>query len=92
MTADQIEEVHRGLFLLPPHLRRGMRAYLIDRQPTGDFLRAVLANDHMQAIGRADDDSREALPRIAQFLNLHAPAAAHGSSAAVESWLAREPA
>lgn len=87
MTPDQTEEVDRGLFLLPPHLRAGMRRYLVERVPTGSFLRAVLENDHMQAVGRADDESAAALPYIAQFLNLHAPANSHGSPSAVAAWL-----
>jgi hypothetical protein len=87
MTPDQIEEVDRGLFLLPAHLREGMRRYLVERVPTGDFLRAVLENDHMQAVGRADPLSRDQLHFIATFLNLHAPANAHGSPEAVAAWL-----
>jgi len=61
--------------------------YLSDGIPTGDFLRAVLANDLMEAVGRADCDNCEALPHIVSWVYSHVPRLARGSYEAVDTWL-----
>ena len=89
MTPAQIEaEIQTPLSVLPAHLQRGLRDYFVDRVPTGDFLRAVLANDFAQAVLRADPESFADLRAIALFIVNVAPAGSHGSYAAVDDWLA----
>lgn len=59
--------------------------------PLGDFLTAVMANDLMAAIGRADDDNRQVLWNICGYVYNELPSQCHGSPAIVEAWLMREP-
>lgn len=92
MTPAQIAaEIEGPLRKLPAHLRPGLRAYLVDRQPTGTFLRAVLVNDLNGAVLRADPVSFQALRDIVRLLYNYAPAQSHGSYEAVTAWLAGDP-
>lgn len=77
--------VERGV---PDHLHSGLLAYFTQRRPTGDFLRACLENNFMNAALRADDASERALRRIGQFLAFHTPGTAWGSADTVAHWLA----
>lgn len=52
----------------------------------GSFLQAVLANDLLDAIGRADDWSLAHLKDIAQHVYNRLPADCHGSRLAVAKW------
>lgn len=89
MTRDRIAaDLEAGLHHIPPHLREGLRAYFLDRLPTGDFLRAVLENDFAGAVLRADPITERWLPSIAKFLHNDTPPRSHGSPAAVAAWLA----
>lgn len=77
---------------IPEHLLRGLNAYAHDGIPTGSFLRAVLENDLMMAVGRADPESLAALPAICAFVNYELPSACHGSPENVAAWIkAHEP-
>ena len=80
-------EIERSLRRLPEHLHPGLRAYLVERQPVGAFLRAVLVNDLHGAVSRADDQSYPALREIVAFVQMHAPAPSHGSFEAYTAWI-----
>ncbi len=91
MTPDQIAaDIDAPLRKLPAHLREGLRAYLVNRQPTGAFLRAVLVNDLSGTIDHADPVSFQALRKIVSFIYFYAPARSHGSYEAVTAWLAED--
>lgn len=67
--------------------------YLQDGIPPGDFLRAVLANDLVGAVGRADKENLHNLPAYANYLYWELPGRGSpncpwGSYEAVESYLA----
>lgn len=84
-------EIEQPLGRIPAHLRPGLRAYLVDREPVGAFLRAVLVNDLQGAVSRADDETYPALREIVAFVHMHAPPGSHGSYQAYASWLAVDP-
>lgn len=71
--------------------KEGLIRYMNDRVPTSDFLRAVLSNDLMEAIGRADDDNMMNLKSICQFVYMDMPSNCHGSPAKVDAWLLGRP-
>jgi len=73
---------------LPEHLRRGMRAYIEEHQPMGHFGTAVLSNDLMNAVLRADGITGPALEDIARWVYNEAPGNCWGSPEAVQRWLA----
>lgn len=55
--------------------------------PPGSFLQAVLANDLMDAFGRADSVNAEAIAAYAGYLYNEAPRACWGSREAVADWM-----
>ena len=57
--------------------------------PTGDFLRAVLENDLMEAIGRADDINKYRLHAICNYMYNQMPISCWGSKETVKDWLAK---
>ena len=60
----------------------------IDRGvPTGDFLRAVLANDLVQACRMADHANATRLAGYGMWLDRYAPAECYGSHRAVQAWV-----
>lgn len=79
--------IEEGRHLVPDHLWPGLRRYFVERGCPGDFLVALLANDLMEAVGRADEVSFAALPRLCQFLHNFTPGCAHGSEAVIDAWL-----
>jgi hypothetical protein len=91
-TADQIaaaaQRIEDGIYLIPQHMRGAVRRYFLKGIPPGSFLTAVLSNDLMEALGRADDDNRDALPRYGQFLYNYVPCGSYGSPDAVKAWIA----
>lgn len=72
---------------LPPHMQDGMRLYIENGIEPGSFLTAVLSNDLMKALGKADDVNLYALPAYGRFLYNNAPCGCYGSPKAVETWI-----
>ena len=64
-----------------------LKRYVENRIPTGDFLYAVLTNDLMEAMGRADNENREALFEICGYVYNEMPSTCHGSPEKVAKWL-----
>lgn len=74
---------------LPPHMQAGMRRYIEHGIEPGSFLFAVLSNDLMGAMGKADDVNLYALPDYGRFLYNNAPANCFGSKENVIAWTHR---
>lgn len=55
--------------------------------PTGGFLRAVLANDLMEAMGRADPGNRATMFEICSYVYNEIPYNCHGSYKIVDEWI-----
>lgn len=68
---------------IPNDLHASLTHYTHDGVPTGDFLRAVLANDLQGAIARGDIENIAILPAIVQFVYHEVPANICGSYEAV---------
>jgi len=64
-----------------------LRSYADSGRPTGGFLRAVLENDLMEAVGRADHSSLVNLADICRYVYNDIPAPCHGSPEKVSEWL-----
>ncbi len=75
------------LEMIPAHMRDTMRRYIERGIPTGSFLEAVLCNDLMGALGRADEENRAALHGYAVYLYSYAPNGCHGSPSKVSEWI-----
>lgn len=57
--------------------------------PTGDCLRAVLANDMMAAFARADANTSRWMAGIVGYVSIHVPPQARGSYEHVDEWIAQ---
>jgi hypothetical protein len=62
--------------------------YAVHCVPTGGFLRAFLANDLMEAIGRADHINIRQFKQLATFVHCDLSSQCHGSYERVDAWLA----
>ena len=78
-------------YKIPNHMVEGLDSYINHRLKQGSFLHAVLCNDLMEAVKRADADNMAALPAYANFLHNYAPPECYGSVEEVEAWLKRGP-
>lgn len=72
-------------------LLNGLERYRNDGIATGSFLRAVLENNLIDAVKRADETSLASLRSLVFTIDEHLPQAAYGSPAAVEAWLNMTP-
>ena len=64
-----------------------LKRYRDEHCPTGSFVRAVLENNLMEAIGQADEENRRDIVEICRFLYWDMPSICHGSPERVEAWL-----
>jgi len=71
---------------LPAHMREGIKGYVEEGRPPGDFFKAVLLNKLIDAAMFADDINLHELHNYARFL-YNAPRACWGSEEAINSWI-----
>lgn len=72
---------------LPEHIQGAMQRYVEHRLHPGSFLTAVLSNDFIGAVQRADDINKERLVDIATWVWQELPIACWGSEEKVSRWL-----
>lgn len=80
---------HANWSLIPPHMREGLTLYLTNGVMPGSFLCAVLNNDLVEAVKRADDENAHRLPGYIRFLYNYVDSRAWGRKGCVEEWVAR---
>lgn len=73
--------------MIPNHLQASLDDYANHGVPVGGFLSAVLANDLMLAVGRADDTNVRILKEICEYVFNFLPRQCYGSREAVEGWI-----
>mgnify|MGYP001602015536 FL=1 len=54
--------------MLPHHMQDDARRYIDRGIPPGHFMTAILANDFLGAVGRADIENLHSLPQWAQWI------------------------
>ena len=74
---------------LPAHMQDSARLYIEHGQPPGDFLRAVLENNLIEAFARADDENVRGMRAWVQWLYMDVPHSAWGSREIVNTWIAQ---
>ncbi len=67
--------------------KESIDAYVEDRRPTGGFLRAVLENDLVTAIGRADSGAIQNIRSIVNYIYNEIPGSCWGDKIKVKKWL-----
>lgn len=71
---------------IPEHCRDGLIEYLVEGRSVGQFLTAIIENNLMEAVKRADDQNRFALWNYAFFIYNHAPVGSTGSKEHMAKW------
>ena len=67
--------------------KESLTAYVRKDYPMEHFLRAVLAHDLFEAVGRADESSMANLKSIVGFIYSNLPGNCHGSYQHVSKWM-----
>lgn len=76
---------------VPEYMYDGVVLYVLHGLQPGSFMRAVLANDLMEAIGRADHENTHAMHRWCALVYNDLPGDCHGSYEIVDAWKGLEP-
>lgn len=72
---------------IPEHMRRGVKLYLEKGLRPGEFLTAVLENNLVQSICRADQTNLAQIVEWAKFLYNEMPMGSWGSKEKVNAWI-----
>jgi len=88
LPTDAERDAHK---LLPHYMVQSMLDYWNKRIPPGGFLRSVLANDLVGAVGHADETNKASICNYVQWLYWNVPArpTGWGSYKAVDKWLSQ---
>jgi len=68
-------------------IKKSLDRYVKNRIPTGGFLQAVLSNDLMRAVRKADHINIAKLPEICRYVYNEIPGNCWGSPEIVKKWL-----
>lgn len=88
IAIERVLAPHQHEYAILP-LIESLRQYRDEGWPVGDFLRALLSNDLLEAVGRADHHNIWLLPIYVGFLYNEMPSPAWGSREKVDAWLAQ---
>jgi hypothetical protein len=83
MSYDQYK---KGLHLVPEHMRDGLILWIENGIMTGNFMTALMENDLMEAMGRADEVNQNSIKNWCVFLYTYSPRGCHGSPSRVAVW------
>jgi hypothetical protein len=72
---------------VPEQFHEPIINYIAHRRPVGSFLEAVISNDFIKAVTRADEEALENIPAFAVFFIMWAPADCYGSRGAYWKWI-----
>ena len=64
-----------------------LQDYVLHHRAPGGFLTAVLSNDLIDAVTRADSENILALPELVKYIYWHCPRKCWGNTNAVDEWL-----
>jgi len=101
LTTEQVTKVPNRLYELepvspsviaaiPPRVLAAINNYVWYAQPTGDFVSAVLSNDLLRAVGRADERSLNAIKAICVYIHNAVPSVCYGNKEAVLNHLRKQ--
>ena len=86
MNREELLELANQLDV-PATTAVGLVNYILEGIPSGHFLEAVLSNDLMKAMSRADFTNRRFLHNTCIFLFNHAPARCYGTPRIYKEWV-----
>ncbi len=71
-------------------IKKSLDRYVEHGIPPGGFLEAVLCNNLMEAMGRADIENHDTIFEICQYVYNEMPGNCHGSPEIVAAWYERK--
>lgn len=77
-------------FYIPDHMQDSINRYIKDHTPVGSFLQAVIENNLMEAVARADDENLRNLPAFVSFFYNLAPTDCWKSPENYKNWIANK--
>jgi hypothetical protein len=77
----------RSYDLIPPVTMESLTQYVENGRPVGGFLRAVISNDLLSAVRRADMENDRAIVALAVYIYNQTPDRCHGSQENYMVWL-----
>ncbi len=77
-------------FYIPERMMGGIKRYLQYGVQPGDFLTAVICNNFVQAVGKADEENQKNLPAYAMYFYNEAPSECWGSPEKMRSWMEKK--
>jgi hypothetical protein len=80
---------HADWKLIPEYMHGGIRRYVEEGKQPGDFLTAVICNDLLRSVERADDTNIRLLARYVMFFYNYTPHDCWGSEDKVKAWIAK---
>ena len=86
MTEEQKFSEKASDYGIPKHMHRPAFRYVKYGEIGGSFLTALLENDFMDIMGKADDKNRRALKNWARFIYNALPSGCWGSREQVIRW------
>ena len=72
---------------IPRRTKEAIDRYVQQHLLPGGFLEAVLSNNLMDAVCRADSENLEALVEICKYIYNEIPSKCHGSPEKVKAWV-----
>lgn len=83
---DKYPEMNHNI---PPLVLSTLQAYRDTGRPTGSFTRAAIANNLLNAVRHADEQSLAAIRSIAYWIYWNLPTGATGSDDKYKAWVKR---
>ena len=77
-------------YYIPDRMMDGLDRYFEHGIEAGGFLMAVLSNDLMEAVGRADSENMRNLPAYCGYLYNECNPSAYGSKEKVKAWMEKK--
>jgi len=74
-------------FTIPTYMLHALNRYIEHGEPPGDFLTAVITNNLLEAVSRADDHNQVNLPAYIAYLYNEAPQGSWGSPERMQAWI-----
>jgi hypothetical protein len=75
------------LWKIPPHMHNALALYVMKGISGGSFLSALMSNDFMEAVLRADNKNQAALIDWARLIYNDLPVGCSGSPEKVKKWI-----
>ena len=85
---EEVDDTYRWAgFYIPPRMMPAIERYVNQGIQPGDFLTAVICNDLVLAVGRADEENMANLPAYVRYFYNETPGTCWGSKEKMAAWV-----